>query len=111
MNNTGLYHGIDLIEKWHIDRNIPHGSTMKDKLAKLIQEVGELSDSICKGKDPIDDLGDILVVLISMMLECDLTVARCLMHAYTDIKDRDGKMLDGVFIKEEDLIEMGVSDV
>ena len=30
-----------------------------------------------------------------------LTVQDCLEHAYNDIKDRKGTMVDGVFIKEE----------
>jgi hypothetical protein len=30
----------------------------------------------------------------------------CLETAYNDIKDRKGKMIDGVFVKEADLQEM-----
>ena len=32
------------------------GATDKDQLAKLIQEMGELSDNISKGKDVADDI-------------------------------------------------------
>ena len=35
-----------LIGQWHLDRNLIEGSTDKDQYMKLIQEVGELSDSI-----------------------------------------------------------------
>ena len=28
---------------------------------KLIQEAGELSDSLCKGKDIKDDIGDMMI--------------------------------------------------
>ena len=35
---------------------------------KLIQEAGELSDSLCKGKDIRDDIGDMMVVLINIMV-------------------------------------------
>lgn len=31
------------------------------------------------------------------------TMIECLEHAYEQIKDRKGKMIDGVFVKEEDL--------
>ncbi len=44
----------ELIEKtsqWHHDRNLIDGATSKDQVLKLIQEVGELSDSVCKGED------------------------------------------------------------
>ena len=91
-----------LIGQWHMDRNLIEGSTDKDQYMKLIQEAGELSDSLCKGKDISDDIGDILVVLINIMVRNNLTINECLSVAYSDIKDRKGKMIDGVFIKEGD---------
>ena len=91
-----------LIGKWHRDRNLIDGSTDKDQYMKLIQEVGELSDSLCKGKDIRDDIGDIMVVLINIMVRNNLTIEECLSVAYADIKDRRGKMIDGIFIKEGD---------
>ena len=69
---------------------------------KLLQEVGELSDSLCKGKDFRDDVGDIMVVLINILVRNGVTIDECLEIAYNDIKDRKGKMVDGVFIKEGD---------
>ena len=92
----------ELIRQWHQDRNLIDGSTDKDQYLKLIQEAGELSDSICKGKDIRDDVGDMLVVLINILTRNNLTLSECLAVAYDDIKDRKGKMVDGVFIKEGD---------
>ena len=37
--------------QWHYDRNLIDGATDKDQVLKLIQEVGELSDNVCKGQD------------------------------------------------------------
>jgi len=91
-----------LIAQWHRDRNLIEGSTDKDQYMKLIQEAGELSDSLCKGKDIRDDIGDIMVVLINIMVRNDLTMRECLEMAYGDIKDRKGKMVDGIFVKEGD---------
>ncbi len=91
-----------LIGKWHRDRNLIDGSTDKDQYMKLIQEVGELSDSLCKGKDIRDDIGDIMVVLINIMVRNNLNMKDCLSIAYDDIKDRRGKMMDGIFVKEGD---------
>ena len=91
-----------LIGKWHRDRNLIDGSTDKDQYMKLIQEVGELSDSLCKGKDIRDDIGDIMVVLINIMVRNNLNMKDCLSIAYDDIKDRRGKMVDGIFVKEGD---------
>ena len=91
-----------LIGKWHRDRNLIDGSTDKDQYMKVIQEVGELSDSLCKGKDIRDDIGDIMVVLINIMVRNNLNMKDCLSIAYDDIKDRRGKMIDGIFVKEGD---------
>lgn len=91
-----------LIGKWHRDRNLIDGSTDKDQYMKLIQEAGELSDSLCKGKDIRDDIGDMMVVLINIMVRNNLTMKECLSTAYDDIKDRKGKMIDGIFVKEGD---------
>ena len=91
-----------LIGQWHKDRNLINGSSDKDQYLKLIQEAGELSDSLCKGKDIRDDVGDMMVVLINIMVRNNLTINECLSVAYNEIKDRKGKMIDGVFIKEGD---------
>jgi len=88
------------ITYWAKDRNLIEGSTPKDQCLKLIQEVGELSDSLCKGNSPIDDIGDCMVVLTLIAEQHNLTISSCLAHAYNDIKDRKGMMIDGVFVKE-----------
>ena len=91
------------ISNWHNDRNLINGSTDKDQYMKLIQEVGELSDNICKGNDIGDDIGDIIVVLINIANRNGLTLRMCMQQAYDDIKYRKGMMIDGVFVKEADL--------
>jgi NTP pyrophosphatase (non-canonical NTP hydrolase) len=94
---------VNKIAQWHRDRNLIDGSTDKDQYMKLIQEAGELSDNICKGRDISDDIGDMMVVLINIATRNNLTITECLDAAYNDIKDRKGKMIDGVFVKESDL--------
>ena len=97
------YHLMKKIAKWHHDRNLIEGSDDKSQFAKLIQEAGELSDNICKGNDISDDIGDMIVVLINIAERNNLSIEECLQRACDDIKDRKGKMIDGVFVKEEDL--------
>ena len=92
---------INNIEKWHVDRNLIDGATDKDQVCKLIQEVGELSDNVCKKQDVADDIGDIIVVLINIAKRNDLSLRDCLAVAYNDIKDRKGTMIVGIFIKED----------
>jgi len=91
-----------LIIQWHHDRNLINGSKDKDQVLKLMQELGELSDSVCKGKDVKDDLGDMMVVMLNIMERQGVTMEECLLTAYNDIKDRKGRMVDGIFVKEGD---------
>jgi len=91
---------LEMIKQWHYDRNLIDGATDKDQVCKLIQEVGELSDNVCKGNDVTDDIGDCIVVLVNIAERNGLTIADCLAQAYDDIKDRKGKMVDGIFVKE-----------
>ena len=92
----------NLIVQWHHDRNLIDGSSDKDQVLKLMQELGELSDSVCKGKDVKDDLGDMMVVMLNIMERQGVGMEECLSTAYNDIKDRKGRMVDGIFIKEGD---------
>ena len=93
---------IRLVTQWHKDRNLIEGSTDKDQTLKLMQELGELSDSVCKNKDVKDDIGDMLVVMINIAERNGISLTDCLETAWHDIKDRKGKMVDGIFVKEGD---------
>tara|TARA_B100000676_G_scaffold141614_1_gene140321 strand:- start:82991 stop:83389 length:399 start_codon:yes stop_codon:yes gene_type:complete len=98
----GMEELIRKTKKWHHDRNLIDGSSDKDQVLKLLQELGELSDSVCKEKDIKDDIGDMLVVMINICERNKISLSSCLRAAYNDIKDRKGKMVDGIFVKEED---------
>lgn len=91
------------VKQWHYARNLIEGSTDKDQTLKLLQELGELSDNVCKGKDIRDDIGDMLVVMLNITERNQISLADCLQRAWDEIKDRKGKMVDGIFVKEEDL--------
>lgn len=115
MSTEGLCENlIYMIRQWHHDRNLIDGATDKDQVCKLIQEVGELSSSVCEGNDIKDDIGDIIVVLINIAERNNVTIAECLDRAYNDIKDRKGTMVDGIFIKEttmpEDQMSLDIID-
>jgi NTP pyrophosphatase (non-canonical NTP hydrolase) len=106
------YMGMDLpvleqaIIRWHNDRNLIEGSTNQAQLVKLMEEVGELAKALTKEHkhdhtQTADAIGDILVVLINIANRKKLDLRVCLHRAYNEIKDRKGKMVDGIFIKEE----------
>ena len=92
-----------LTAKWHKDRNLIDGSTDQAQYVKLIEEAGELAGNISRGKDVRDDIGDMVVVLINIAERNGHSLGECLQVAYNDIKDRKGRMVDGVFVKEADL--------
>ena len=87
---------VNQIIQWHKDRNLIEGSTDKDQVLKLAQELGELSDNVCKNNHPMliaDDLGDMMVVMLNIMYRNELTIDVCLQKAYNSIKDRKGKKI------------------
>ena len=100
MSNYDLASRVDDIINWHYDRNLIEGSTDKDQYLKLLEEVFELQSNIMKGRPVIDDIGDIIVVLINIAERNGLTLKDCLDYAYNDIKDRKGRMVEGIFVKE-----------
>ena len=73
MQNT-----IDKIIQWHKDRNLIDGSDDKTQTLKLLQELGELSDSVCKEKSILDDIGDMLVVMINICERNQVSLEDCL---------------------------------
>lgn len=56
-----------------------------------------------KGAALKDAIGDTLVTIIVLAHQLDLDVTECLGLAYEEIKNRKGKMINGTFVKEEDL--------
>lgn len=50
-----------------------------------------------------EELGDVLVTLIILASKLDTTVEECLGKAYDKIAKRTGRVIDGTFVKSEDL--------
>ena len=97
---------IKSVEAWATHRGLDKTNSDK-QLIKLIEEVGELSEAHNKEwrDKQIDSIGDIFVVLTIYALQNDLRIDDCIKEAYNTIKDRNGKIVDGVFVKDEDLEE------
>lgn len=93
------------IIKWANDRNIIKGSRPHDQVGKTLEETVELYQAIlADDKDEIvDAIGDISVTLIIIAEQYGLDFEKCIRSAYNEIKDRKGKMINGVFVKEADL--------
>ena len=92
------------VKQWIRDRNI-HAQDPLVQIAKLYEEVNELHQAMIKEDETeiIDALGDIQVVLTSISLQLDIELSKTLEVAYNVIKERKGKMINGTFVKLEDL--------
>ena len=94
----------DLIRQWAQDRNLIEGSDLKSQFVKLIEEAGELANSIAKKNDIefSDAIGDMFVVLTIMAAQNRMHIEDCIDGAWQEIKHRKGKMVDGIFLKDAD---------
>ena len=94
----------DLIEKinqWFFDRDLAEGDGL-GQLQKLHEEIYELAEAriVNDFGAEVDAIGDITVVLIGYCLQRGLTLEQCLESAYDEIKNRTGKLVNGVFVKD-----------
>lgn len=92
----------DEILGWLYDRDL-HESHPHAAYLKFQEEAGELAADIAKGRDPIDSLGDIFVTWVNLCAVHNVWPEEAAMAAYKVIKNRKGKLVNGIFIKEEDL--------
>ena len=99
---------FDLIRQWAADRNLIEGSSPEKQMLKLSEEIGELAAGLARGNDlaVIDGIGDAVVVLTILAAQKGFVIEACIDAAWQEIKDRRGRMVDGVFIKEVDLQEL-----
>ncbi|MBK5898646.1 MazG-like family protein [Catonella massiliensis] len=94
----------DLIKKWAADRNLNMGDP-KAQVIEIVKELVELANGIDKGKEGqiIKHIGGMYVVLVVLCMQLGFDINDCIRVAYDEIKDRKGKMINGLFVKEEDL--------
>lgn len=94
----------DLIREWAKERYLEKADP-KVQMIKLVEEVGELADGLLKENEEkvIDSIGDAYVVLTILAMQLGLTIEECIDSAYNEIKDRKGRVVDGVFVKESDM--------
>ena len=65
-------------------------------------DIAYLGYRLCCRVNVASDIKDVLNRLNTVAVLYGVTLSECLEHAYNEIKDRRGVMLDGVFIKEDD---------
>ena len=98
-----LTNEFEPIREWATEKGIIPKGDINSQFLKLVEEVGELSNGIQKrNNDEIKDaIGDCVVVLTNLAaVHGGFTIEECVNSAYAVIKNRTGKMVDGVFVKE-----------
>ena len=98
------YREKDIIQ-WGIDRNLI-GTTGKatkyGQIKKTVEETEELITAIDKNNiyEARDAIGDVYVTLVMQAQMWGLSMDECIDQAWSQIKDRKGRMINGVFVKE-----------
>lgn len=108
----------DLVIDWAEERGIFDKATPLAQIEKTREEVEETRDALVRidensrselswsqrrielEREVADGIGDTVVTLIILAHLCGTDIEECLELAYNEIKDRKGKMVDGVFVKE-----------
>ena len=92
---------FEKIREWADERGLyTHGDT-KTQLVKLQEEMGELAKATLQGDKPeiIDGIGDMVVVLTNLAHLNGYAIEECIEAAYKEISTREGRMLNGTFVK------------
>ena len=92
---------FDNIRDWAKERGIFDKGDSKTQYVKLQEEAGELAKALLNNDkaEVIDAIGDIVVVLTNLAHLEGLKIEDCIQSAYDVIKSRQGKMVNGTFIK------------
>ena len=97
--------------QWAKDRNILENSTAIKQIHKTREELYETLTALRDledGKESMlevaDGIGDMLVTIILLANIVGLDSVDCLADAYEEIKNRKGKMVNGLFVKEKNNI-------
>lgn len=95
---------VKLVEEWAKEKHLDKAEPEKQML-KVIEEVGEVGAALARNNenDLRDGIGDVVVTLIILAMQNNMDLYECLNQAYCEIKNRQGKMVKQVFVKEADL--------
>ena len=97
---------ISRVEEWAEERGLldSHNFLPDKQMLKLVEEVGETARALAYNDiDELrDGIGDCVVCLIVLAAQCNMTLEECIDAAWDEIKDRTGKLEDGLFKKDGD---------
>ncbi len=91
------------IREWATERGLYEEGDVKTQYVKLQEEAGELAKALLKADQPeiVDAIGDIAVVLTNLAHLAGHNIEDCIDAAYEEIKNRNGEMINGTFVKSK----------
>lgn len=94
---------FEKIVAWARAKDLTDPARSARQTLKLFEEGGEVAGAIAREDHvkTIDGIGDCVVVLTILAAQRGITLEQCVMAAWEEIKDRTGRTVDGVFIKDE----------
>lgn len=92
---------IDRVKRWGHDKGIVSEGTTVAQAVKTVEEASELLSAVnANDRAKIKDgIGDTLVTLILQAEMQDLSIDDCLNYAYRQIAGREGRIINGQFIR------------
>lgn len=95
---------VQAVEEWSKNKGLDKADS-KAQFTKVVEEVGEVASALARGNKELleDGIGDVIVTLIILSQQNGMSIETCLDTAYNEIKGRTGKMINGTFVKSEDL--------
>ncbi|KWZ87070.1 hypothetical protein HMPREF3224_02045 [Anaerococcus hydrogenalis] len=127
MNNKSFGKLKELVLEWADDKDLLHSENADKQFMKFIEEVFEFKfemensknyEDVCEHlkiagtfaktrnkKNMMLEMGDIFVTLIILCEDLEIDPIVCLEMAYKKISKRQGKTINGMFYKAEDLNE------
>ena len=93
---------IENVVSWAADKDILKPENASKQMLKVMEEVGETAGALAKNKreELKDGIGDAFVTLIILAKQVGMEPTDCLEAAWNEIKNRTGKTVNGVFVKD-----------
>lgn len=102
----GIWEDFDVnasnVLEWANQKGLIKKENSAKQMLKVTEEIGEVAAAIARDdkEELTDAIGDSFVTLIILAFQNGLEPAYCLQQAYDVIKNRTGKTVNGVFVKD-----------
>ena len=98
---------FQLIREWAKERGLYDKGNATTQYVKLQEEAGELAKALLKNDqlEVIDAIGDMVVVLTNLAYMRGVHIESCISSAYDVISKRTGKMVNGTFVKDIEVVD------